>query len=242
MTMIEGFTTKEIAAAVELTERAIRKQSQAWSGGIKRPKGKGLMFPLESLPEKIRQKMTSIYKEQNGSPEPDNDDRTGNPSDSCPDHSPSHALALVEHAELVGGQIAQEVEDEQLRTRQLDNSIGQPLRTSNADGGIAKGGKPQREPSAVGRPKGAKGDAKIDAWVEIFKARKAWCVTQGIAKQVDCDGAFSEAYLRHEIDLPEEVYETVTRISRSTIARKRSENEKGGVTALAGKEGAGRPK
>jgi hypothetical protein len=216
--MIKGFTTKEIAAAVNVTERAIRKQSQSWSGGVKRPKGKGLMYPMGSLPEKIRQKMASIYKEQDDA----QSDRADGVclDDAAGDNSPSNADVMPCSDDL--GLIGAPSQPEQ-----------QPALA------VAK---PQREPRANGKPKGGKRDAKIDAWVEIFKARKAWCATQGIAKQVDCDGAFSDAYLRHEIDLPEQVYETVTRISRSTIARKRSENEKGGVTALAGKEGAGRPK
>jgi Mu DNA-binding domain len=198
------------AIAVKAKRKGWRSREVAGNGG------RSIEFHISELPAETQAYLTSIYKEQNGSPEPDSDDRTGNPSDDRLDPSPIHAVALVEHTELVGQQVAQPPEPAVAPT--------------------------QREPRAVGRPKGSKGEAKIDAWVEIFKARKAWCATQGIAKQVDCDGAFSEAYLRHEIDLPEEVYETVTRISRSTIARKRSENEHGGVTALAGKEGAGRPK
>jgi Mu DNA-binding domain len=200
----------------------LKAQQQGWETRSVPVRGGQLKeFAIGSLPEETQAYLNSIYKEQDGRTQPDRDDRTGNPSDDRLDPSPVHAVALVEHTELVGGQIAPI----------LPTSGTQKLAT-----------KPEKGAKSVGRPKGAKGDAKIDAWVEIFKARKAWCATQGIAKQVDCDGAFSEAYLRHEIDLPEEVYETVTRISRSTIARKRSENEHGGVTALAGKEGAGRPK
>jgi hypothetical protein len=177
--MADGFTIKQIASAVGVTEMTVLRQSRGWRG-VKRPKGKGLMYPLEVLPEKIQQKLLSKYKEQNGSPEPDSGDRTGNSSDSCPDHNPSPVPVLVEHTELVGAEIAPMIP---------------------AQGNEERVSKPQREPRAVGRPKGAKGDAKIDAWVEIFKARKAWCTAHGIAKQVNCDDAFSEAYLRHEIDL-----------------------------------------
>jgi Mu DNA-binding domain len=221
--MQEWFSAKELIGlpGMPTTIRGIRitAQRKNWpyeQKGHSGPGRKENLYALAVLPAETQAYLTSIYKEKNGSPEPDRDDRTGNPSHDRLDPSPIHAVALVEHTELVGQQVAQPPEPAVAPT--------------------------QREPRAVGRPKGSKGEAKIDAWVEIFKARKAWCATQGIAKQVDCDGAFSEAYLRHEIDLPEEVYETVTRISRSTIARKRSENEHGGVTALAGKEGAGRPK
>jgi Mu DNA-binding domain len=212
---LPGMPSAKRAIAVKAKRKSWRCREVSGNGG------KILEFHLEELPEETQAYLNSIYKEQDGRTQPDRDDRTGNPSDDRLDPSPVHAVALVEHTELVGGQIAPI----------LPTSGTQKLAT-----------KPEKGAKSVGRPKGAKGNAKIDAWVEIFKARKAWCATQGIAKQVDCDGAFSEAYLRHEIALPEEVYETVTRISRSTIARKRSENEHGGVTALAGKEGAGRPK
>jgi hypothetical protein len=59
-----GFTVKEIAAAVGVTEQAIRKQSQSWNG-VRRPTGKGLMFPIEALPKKIQEKLHLFY----GSPE-----------------------------------------------------------------------------------------------------------------------------------------------------------------------------
>lgn len=219
--MSDVFSAKELVAlpGMPTTVRGIRiaAQRKNWPSEDRPIRGgREKFYLLSALPAETQAYLHSIYKEQNGSPKPDNGDRTGDSGDNLPDPSPVHVSVAMEHTEPVGQQIAQ---------------LPAPA--------VAK---PQGEPRAVGRPKGNKGDATIDAWVAIFKARKTWCSAQGIAKQVNCDDAFSEAYLRHEIDLPDEVYETVTRISRSTIARKRSEDKKGGVTALAGKEGAGRPK
>jgi hypothetical protein len=218
--MIEGFTTTEIAAALNVTERAIQLQARAWSGGVRRPKGKGLMYPLESLPEKIRQKMNSIYKEQNGSPEPDRDDRTGNPSDSCPDPSPGYVPALVEHTELVGGQIAPTI-----------------LPPTNEE----RISKPQRAPSAIVNPNGGKRNSKINAWVAIIRAWEEYRALRLQEPVVECEYAFAKAYQLNEVDVAADVYETIPKISRATLCRKRVELAKG-VTALAGKEYAGRPK
>lgn len=98
-------------------------------------------------------------------------------------------------------------------------------------------------PASAVAPVKAKPSDKVDAWVKIFTARDEYCAQEGLSV-VDGDYAFVKAYKNREIDLPAEVYELVTRISRATIARKRGEIAKanGNVSALAGKARPGRPK
>lgn len=221
--MREWFSATELSSlpGMPSAKRAIAVKAKRKGWQYREVRGNGgrcIEFHIDELPAETKAHLLSIYKEQDNA-QPDRADGL-HLDDAAGDNSPSNAAVM-------------------LSANDLDH-IGAPSQPEQQpEPAVAK---PKREPRANGKPKSGKGEAKIDAWVEIFKARKTWCAAQGIAKQVNCDDAFSEAYLRHEIDLPEQVYETVTRISRSTIARKRSENEKGGVTALAGKEGAGRPK
>jgi hypothetical protein len=216
--MIEGFTTKEIAAALNVTERAIQLQSRAWSGGVKRPKGKGLMYPMGSLPEKIRQKMASIYKEQDDA-QPDRADGL-RLDDAAGDNSPSNADVMLCSDDL--GLIGAPSQPEQ-----------QPALA------VAK---PQREPRANGKPKGGKGEAKMDAWLAIIEEWERYKKLPTELSVVQREYAFEAAYNQQEIDVPPEVYETVSKISRATLCRQRIILAKDGITALAGKEGAGRPK
>ncbi len=209
-----GYTVKEIAAAVEVTERAIQKQSQKWNG-VKRPSGKGFLYPLEALPEKIQQKLRSIY-----------DVAIDGTNDLCLDDvdtgcSPDDWLAAVGDS----------------------NPSEQPIAAKPVETAIAPSIPTEIVPTSAPRRVSRNREAKTDAWIAILKARDTYCLQKGLNQVVDCDTTFAKAYQLKEIDLPEDVYQAVTLISRSTVARKRAALSKGnGLSALGGKENTGRPK
>jgi hypothetical protein len=214
--MKDGYTVKEIAKAVGVTEMTVWRQSQSWNG-VKRTKGKGLMYPLEALPEKIQEKLRSIYKDTN-------DVSLDRVNDVCLDDADSGSSA-----------------DDGLA------AIGASLPTPEV-APIVETAIVLAEPAAIiartttPKPVGGKRDAQTDAWVAILAARKVYMLQHGITEVVDADSAFAKAYQAKEIDLPSEIYETVTRISRSTVARRRTGAEQDGTSALARKESPGRPK
>ena len=226
--MQDWFSAKELLGlpGMPTTIRGIRitAQRKNWpyeQKGHSGPGRKENLYALAVLPSETQAYLHSIYKEQNGSPKPDNGDRTGDSGDNLPDPSPVYISAAVEHTELVGGQIAP-----------ILPTLGKEKPAT----------KPQGEPRAVGRPKGRKGEAKMDAWLAIIKAWEGYKKLPSELSIVQREYAFEAAYQRREIDVSPEVYETVSNLSRATLCRKRVELSKKGVTALAGKEGAGRPK
>jgi hypothetical protein len=57
LTEDDYYSVSEIAAAVGLSARTVRKRAEDWLGGKPKKKGKGLAYPLSALPEEWQYKM-----------------------------------------------------------------------------------------------------------------------------------------------------------------------------------------
>jgi putative transposase len=196
----------------------LRAQQQGWETRLVPVRGGQLKeFSIGCLPEATQAHLLSIYKEQDNA-QPDRADGVCL-DDAAGDNSPSNAdvMPCSDGLELIG-------------------APSQPEQQPAA--AVAK---PQREPRANGKPKSGKRDAKIDGWIAIIRAWEEYRALRLEELAVECEYAFAKAYQQREVDVTDEVYETISQISRATLCRKRIELAKG-VTALAGKEGAGRPK
>lgn len=91
-------------------------------------------------------------------------------------------------------------------------------------------------PKAVEAPP-TKKERRQRAKLEILDYINKWCDAKSIGKRVECDTAFAAAYNAHEIDFPDWIYETVKRLSRSTVCEWRKALKTGAPTALQGNYG-----
>jgi hypothetical protein len=169
---------------------------------------------LTSLPEVTQQHLTSIYIE------------------SATHNSPDSDLGETD--------LAPQPDSELLQDEKLPDPVTEAL-SSNTEIDISLS-TVSKSPQVRQKPQGGKQDRQIAAWASIFSAQATWCATNGHNKRVVCDIAFADAYMARQIELDDSVYEAVPKLSRSTIARKRTENKRQGVTGLANKDATGRPK
>lgn len=80
-------------------------------------------------------------------------------------------------------------------------------------------------------------DQRERAWIKIFSLQEEYCHEHNINKVVDRDTRFSEAYNNGEVQVPEWVRLSIRSLSRSNLAKIRSEYKKKNRSALRGNYG-----
>ena len=251
------FSTSEIAAAVDVSDRTVRNRLSKDLGRKRSARGGGWEYPLSALPVEWQEALRAgdgcgvmgVEDLPNSSCEGGQYTQVS-VADSSSDGLASASVATgmsqgLSSFEGVGCRVSG-VGDTQVSaaiysevvSRAPEAAADVPMGLSSPEG--ADSGIPEFR-NELGLDEAAQG--KVDAWLDIFKQQAVWCSARGIDKVLDCDTQFATAWNAGEVACAPETRELLPRVSRSAIARQRSRLKRYGVAALAGKKrGAGTSK
>ena len=251
------FSTSEIAAAVDVSDRTVRNRLSKDLGRKRSARGGGWEYPLSALPVEWQEALRAgdgcgvmgVEDLPNSSCEGGQYTQVS-VADSSSDGLASASVATgmsqgLSSFEGVGCRVSG-VGDTQVSaaiysevvSRAPEAAADVPMGLSSSEGdGCGVSGEESGIPefrNELGLDEAAQG--KVDAWLDIFKQQAVWCAARGIDKVLDCDTQFATAWNAGEVACAPETRELLPRVSRSAIARQRSRLQKHGVAALAGKK------
>ncbi|GAP96576.1 Mu transposase C-terminal domain-containing protein [Leptolyngbya sp. NIES-2104] len=113
-------------------------------------------------------------------------------------------------------------------------------KNQNKTGNVAKNASSnsQAHVNVFGDPKAEeRAEQRVRAWLKIFNLQEEYCYEHKISKIVDQDLRFSEAYNNGKVEIPEWVRLSIPSLSRSNLAKIRSDYKKKKKNALRGNYG-----